>query len=389
MRRIIFAVLIPAFLFPASSFVSGQLDEKERLEERKNRGHKWPPSYIPDTPGWNAINNRRLMQVAHIAEGSNAKWNGFVEASRSSITTPNFTETGWGLTRAPQELVDTMREAIRSGLEKGDQKLERAIEVIEGPQAWFISRPDLTRRVLNELKPLHEAWAGIDLVGNNAYGFRLYRNESALFMHVDKPDTHIISSILHIDRSEDAKPWPIVIEDYQGNTNEVILESGDMLFYESSKCFHGRPKKFNGSWYSSVFTHYYPVGWDKPKRRMDAHYAVPPHWNTDPKDFTECGDSDDRCPDWAEVGECDANFRWMGSHCQKSCGTCTTIPGADVTKLDRLVMAGTGMKEPDCENDWCGFRDGTVKWNGPGEDGMVITTGKKYPLWKKEELSEL
>jgi predicted 2-oxoglutarate/Fe(II)-dependent dioxygenase YbiX len=79
-------------------------------------------------------------------------------------------------------------------------------------------------------------------------------------MHTDKAQTHVISCILHIDSSEDAEPWPIVIEDFQGNTNEVILTSGDLLFYESSKCLHGRPKTFNGSWYSSIFVHYHPTG---------------------------------------------------------------------------------------------------------------------------------
>jgi hypothetical protein len=32
-----------------------------------------------------------------------------------------------------------------------------------------------------------------------------------------------------------------------------------VLLYESSKCFHGRPHKFNGSWYSSIFVHFNPA----------------------------------------------------------------------------------------------------------------------------------
>jgi hypothetical protein len=50
-----------------------------------------------------------------------------------------------------------------------------------------------------------------------AYGFRLYRNGSTLDMHVDKPQSHVISFILHIDSSEDAEPWPILIEDFHGS----------------------------------------------------------------------------------------------------------------------------------------------------------------------------
>ena len=45
---------------------------------------------------------------------------------------------------------------------------------------------------------------------------------------------------------------PIVIEDFKGNLNEVVLEKGDVLLYESSKCFHGRPMRFEGEWYSQA-----------------------------------------------------------------------------------------------------------------------------------------
>ena len=39
----------------------------------------------------------------------------------------------------------------------------------------------------------------------------------------------------------------------------VNLEPGDMLFYESAKCMHGRPRPFKGKYYSSIFIHYLPV----------------------------------------------------------------------------------------------------------------------------------
>jgi hypothetical protein len=73
---------------------------------------------------------------------------------------------------------------------------------------------------LQVLKDLHyypETWAGMELTPFTAYGFRLYRNESNLHVHVDKGETHVISYILHIDSSDDADPWPILIEDFQGS----------------------------------------------------------------------------------------------------------------------------------------------------------------------------
>ena len=123
------------------------------------------------------------------------------------------------------------------------------------------------------------------------------------------------------------------------DTHEVILTSGDMLFYESSKCFHGRPHRFKGSWYSSVFVHYYPkFGWKETDHDLEKHYAVPPIWNDPPTSHFE-------------------------------------IP---------LLMAGTGMKEPSCPNDWCQTQH-TIQWSGPGEKGYWIApTMEKFPFTPKK-----
>ena len=44
-----------------------------------------------------------------------------------AITAPNFTEFGFGLVRGPQELSDTLRDAIRTGYANGDARLEHDI----------------------------------------------------------------------------------------------------------------------------------------------------------------------------------------------------------------------------------------------------------------------
>jgi hypothetical protein len=254
-----------------------------------------------------------------------------MQAISSALVQPNFTENGWGLTRAPQPIVDELKKKLHDNI--ADAPMEGRINVIENEsedtRPLFIRNYELNRKVLDELRPMHEEWAGVDLVGEIAYGLRAYRNNSRLLMHVDRSRTHIISSILHVDHSEDSEPWPIVIEDFQGNTNEVVLESGDMLFYESSKCLHVRPHNFKGSWYSSLFIHYYPTDWKKEIQMNEIHYAVPPHWSQE--------------PEWD-------------------------------TDYVKLVMSGTSMKESDCENVWCGLEN-SVKWHGPAIEGEVITTG--------------
>jgi hypothetical protein len=115
-----------------------------------------------------------------------------------------------------------------------------------------------------------------------------------------------------------------------------------MLIYESSKCFHGYPKKFNGSWYSSVLVHYYPEerDWIETDHELEAHYAVPPHWSREP------------------------------------------LP--EEAPLPRLEIVGSSLKEPECPNDWCASQN-TVKWGGPGEEGQWIApTLERFPLEPEE-----
>lgn len=187
---------------------------------------------------------------------------------------------------------------------------------------------------MKELKPILEAWAGVELIPAIAYGFRLYRNDSSLWMHLDRTQTHVISAIYHIASSENSEPWPVVIEDYAGNTNSVVLKPGDILLYESAKNFHGRPTKFIGDWYTSLFVHFFPREWNRVDHDVDSHYAIPPFW-------------------------------------------------ADVVPDDQfpeLRVVGTSMLEPACASSWCHLMN-AVELEGPGEYGSVLTgNGERYSL---------
>ena len=71
----------------------------------------------------------------------------------------------------------------------------------------------------------------------------------------------MISSIIHITHKydNDDEPWPIEIEDHNGVMHAVNLEPGQMLFYESAVCLHGRRKTLKGQYYGSLFVHYQPI----------------------------------------------------------------------------------------------------------------------------------
>lgn len=117
----------------------------------------------------------------------------------------------------------------------------------------------------------------------------------------------------------------------------MILTSGDLLFYESSKCFHGRPRPFKGSWYSSVFVHYYPkYDWKENFDRDTKVVAIPPGWEKTPTTHYE-------------------------------------LP---------LTMHGTTMEEEWCPNNWCGTLM-SKNWSGPGEEGWV--TNPDGSMWMLDD----
>ncbi|KAL7465427.1 hypothetical protein ACHAXS_005772 [Conticribra weissflogii] len=347
-------------LWSASAPPAAAMTEEHRLEEYHKRGYKWPlEKVVPDTPGWDRIMRRRFEQVARI-EDSNARYNGWMAFITSALLATNYTENGWGLTRAPEHITKRLQQRLHKTLvemeieeEQPDgtvttkkkipqgqgTRKEHYINVIGGDED---SRPIMIQdyrendEILMEMKPMFEWWSGVDLEGSIAYGIRAYRNDSNLLMHVDKSSTHIISGIFHIDHSEDSEPWPIIIEDFQGNTNQVYMEAGDILFYESSKCFHGRPQTFIGSYYASLFMHYRPVGYPADKMEKEIHYAVPPHWSQQ-------------------------------------------LP--PVEGLDELEVVGTSFKEPNCKNLLCSVDESNenskylVNWHGPAPKGKIVTNG--------------
>lgn len=324
---------------------SNALAESDRLHEYEIRNHTWPPlpeEYIPNTEGWRSLIRRRLEQVESIPDISD-RYNGYMKTIYTGLIAPNFTEHGWGLTRVPEELISELRANLQIGLKDPDKYFSYenvGVNILEFEEKeesharpLFYWQEELNKKVLHDLLPLHQAWAGVELVPNNAYGLRIYRNSSNLLMHIDKMQTHIISGILHVDHDPESKPWPLVIEDFNGNVNEVILTPGDLLLYESSKCIHGRPHHFNGSYYTSVFLHYYPKTWDAKRVESETHYRVPPQWK-------------------------EANTR---------------------KSQEELVIIKTSVKEPECLHGWCSLK-GSTRYNGPADEGFIISSEGKEKI---------
>jgi hypothetical protein len=122
------------------------MTEVERVEQYHLRNYSWPPTkFIPDTPGWKSLMEHRLRQVAEIEESSE-RYEGFANTLSAGMIQQNYTQHGFGLVRAPENLMEALRKGIQDGLAKGP-RYESGITAINGEQPWFIDRPDLTARV--------------------------------------------------------------------------------------------------------------------------------------------------------------------------------------------------------------------------------------------------
>jgi hypothetical protein len=52
----------------------------------------------------------------------------------------------------------------------------------------------------------------------------------------------------------------VEIYDFAGRLHLVEMEPGDIVYYESARCMHGRMKPLRGEYYVNLFSHYRPIG---------------------------------------------------------------------------------------------------------------------------------
>ena len=280
-------VIVVLFLVTLTSANSRRRPtENERVELwHKNVVH-WPPRWHEgeESPQYQAKQAAREEEIMMIP-GSNERWENWMQFVAGRIV-HKFTPMGFKVIQTPPQIHEKLYKKVMDAVNNqwDDLPEEQDVNAIYGEtNPLFVDMEGLDWEVLEDLQPLHEEWAGgMKLFPTSAYGVRLYQNGSSLVMHHDKVHTHVISSIVHIAHEyyNESQPWPIQIEDHDGNLHSVNLKSGQMLFYESAKCLHGRMQAFHGKYYGSIFLHYAPV--DKKTWGYDVEQviaAVPPHWS--------------------------------------------------------------------------------------------------------------
>ena len=178
---------------------------------------------------------------------------------------PAFTKDGYKKRKVPNKLFSKISNFYEQNKSKIVEEhipggyLE-TISENSPPTTLTVLDEYLAKYILDELQEIHEKWSGIKLNQAAAYGIRNYLRGSYLHCHLDRVETHIISSVINIAQKVDKK-WPLHIEDHNGKMHKIGLNPGEMIFYESCKLLHGRPDPLEGDFYSSIFVHYTPVDW--------------------------------------------------------------------------------------------------------------------------------
>jgi len=124
----LFKTSLAAALVVLAPLAVSALTEMERQAGFHARNYSWPPEFKPNTEGWRNLMMDRLEQVKEI-DDLDRRYEGYMQTMSSAAVAPNFTQWGFGMTRAPADLVKDLRDAIQDGLANGETRLEGKIEV--------------------------------------------------------------------------------------------------------------------------------------------------------------------------------------------------------------------------------------------------------------------
>lgn len=125
----------------------------------------------------------------------------------------------------------------------------------------FIQIPWELKKVWQvRLKDVVQEWVGVEIEQTDLYGVRQYEAGARLLTHVDRITTHAVSLIVNIAQGDLTSPWTVEVYDHADRLHQVVMEPGDIVYYESAKALHGRNTPLEGGYYANIFTHYRPIG---------------------------------------------------------------------------------------------------------------------------------
>lgn len=171
---------------------------------------------------------------------------------------PSILENGFVVKTLPVDIQAQVNALYTKSMKYTREEADSEALCITGnTELNVISRFSKERdNLIDTLLPLHENIFKRKLIPSIMYGVRRYNNGSILDMHLDKPITHHVGSIMVVDKDLNGQEdWPLHIIDNGGIEHKINLNVGDIFYYESARLLHGRPTEFKGHFYSIIMTH--------------------------------------------------------------------------------------------------------------------------------------
>lgn len=212
---------------------------------------------------YNPSEDERLAKEYHMKNINTSK-----KTFKSSSDLPKFSEKGFKVVKVPPQtwrLIEESYQLLQSKRTAEDWSgITDFIHDKDGNAPVEILNMDNCSRIKEiiqeELKPIHEEFAGQPIDPVCIYGIRSYMTGAILKNHTDRIETHHVSSIIVVDKKlydcNSCNDWSLDIQDHNGNWHKIYAEPGDMILYESATCMHGRPNPFKGEYYRNMFIHY-------------------------------------------------------------------------------------------------------------------------------------
>jgi len=180
---------------------------------------------------------------------------------------PKLTPNGFSLQKCPPKMWNLIQECyslLKSKEEK--EEFEGKDHYVPGHSTMlsFDNLPTVKQILHQELLPIHRDFCGVDITPSYVYGIRSYLKGSSLTEHVDRIETHHISSIIIVDKDltcgcqnkKYADDWPLDIKGHDGEWYKIYAQPGDMILYESALCEHARKEPFGGKYFRNFYIHY-------------------------------------------------------------------------------------------------------------------------------------
>jgi len=190
---------------------------------------------------------------------------------------PKFTEIGFEKTKIPPDVYKMLlweyekeipfmyhepfargginAEQIVSNEKKGQSR-------IQNMDRAFLTNlsPYVGNQLVEQLHPLAEEFSKVKVKPDTlTLSIRRYANGSTVFPHVDRLHKSVIKTIMNI-RQDVEEDWPLYVMDNKGVEHMVMLEPGEMIWYEAARIIHSRPQPLRGDFYDNLFVSFIPLG---------------------------------------------------------------------------------------------------------------------------------